>query len=215
VNDDWRLRVTLLDHEHANALAGNLAASELERNLSARLQDRVAISRDGADLFLYAGAREGLDGAQQSIEQVAAEHDWQPQFELKRWHPTAEEWEDADAPLPSSPDEQAAERAELMEREREEVAEQGFTDFEVRVQCQSHADALRLAEQLESEGLPHARRWRYVIVGAADEDSAQSLADRLRAEAPEGAEVTVEGSAGAALAGRPPNVFALFGGLGG
>jgi hypothetical protein len=215
VNDDWRLRVTLLDHEHANALAGNLAASEVERDLSTRLQDRVVISRDGAELFLYAGAREGLEGAKQLIGQLAAEHDWQPEFELTRWHPTAEEWEDADAPLPSTPDQQAAERAELMEREREEAAEQGFTDFEVRVQCQSHADALRLAEQLESEGLPHARRWRYVIVGAVDEDSARSLADRLRGEAPEGAEVTVEGSAGAALAGRPPNVFALFGGLGG
>jgi len=215
VNDDWRLRVMLRDPEHANALAGNLAASAIARDLSTRLQDRVVISRDGSELFLYAGAREGVDGAKQVIAQLAAEHDWQPEFELKRWHATSEEWEDADVPLPTTPDEQAAERAELMEREREEAAEQGRSDFEVRVQCRSHADAVHLAEQLESEGLPHARRWRYVIVGATDEDSAQSLAERLRGEAPDGSEVTVEGTAGAALAGRPSNVFALFGGLGG
>ncbi len=215
MNDDWRLHVTLRDPDHANTLAANLTASEIEHDLSTQLKDRVAISRDGAELFLYAGGREALDGAQQLIAQIAGKRNWQPDFELTRWHPTAEEWEDADAPLPSSPDEQAAEHAELMEREREESAEHGYTDFEVRVQCRSHADALRLAEQLESEGLPYARRWRYVIVGAVDEDSAQSLADRLRAEAPDGSEVTVEGSAGAALAGRPPNVFALFGGLGG
>ncbi len=215
MSDDWRLHVTLRDPDHANALAANLTASEIEHDLSTQLQDRVAISRDGAELFFYAGAREPLDGAKQLIAQVAGERNWQPDFELARWHPTAEEWEDADAPLPSTPDEQAAERAELMEREREQAAAQGHADFEVRVQCRSHADAVHLAERLESEGLPHARRWRYVIVGAADEDSAQSLADRLRGEAPDGAEVTVEGSADAALAGRPPNVFALFGGLGG
>ena len=215
MNDDWRLLVTLRDPAHANALAGNLAASEIERDLSTRLQDRVVMSRDGAELFLYAGAREGLDSAKEQITQLATEHDWQPEFELKRWHPTSEEWEDADVPLPTTPGEQAAERAELMGREREQAAEQGRTDFEVRVQCRSHGDAVQLAEQLESEGLPHARRWRYVIVGAADEDSAQSLAERLRSEAPAGSEGTVEGTAGAALAGRPPNVFALFGGLGG
>ena len=215
VNDDWRLHVTLPHPDHANALAANLTASEIEHDLSTQLQDRFAVSRDGAELFLYAGAREALDGARALITKIAGERNWQPEFELMRWHPTAEEWEDADAPLPSTPDEQAAERAELMEREREESSEQGFADFEVRVQCRSHADAVRLAAQLDSEGLPHARRWRYVIVGAVDEDSAQSLADRLRGEAPDGSEVTVEGSAGAALAGRPPNVFALFGGLGG
>jgi hypothetical protein len=63
--------------------------------------------------------------------------------------------------------------------------------------------------------MPHVRRWRYVIVGASDEDSAGELANRLRSEAPDGSNVTVEGTAGAALAVRPPNRFALFGGLGG
>ncbi|HTX46496.1 MAG TPA: hypothetical protein VMD48_09470, partial [Solirubrobacteraceae bacterium] len=135
--------------------------------------------------------------------------------ELKRWHPAAEEWEDPDVPLPTSAGEEAAERAELMEREREEAEEDRSTEFEVRVQCNSHGDAVRLAEQLEAERLPHARRWRYILVGAADEDSAQALAERLRSEAPEGSEVTVEGTAGAALDERPPNIFALFGGLGG
>lgn len=215
MNDDWRLHVTLLDHEHADALAGNLAASELEHDLSTRLEDRVVISRDAAELFLYAGTREVLEGVQHLIERVASEHEWQPEFELNRWHPAAEEWEDADVPLPTTPTEQASERAELMEREREETDGDGSADFEVRIQCRSHGDAVQLAEQLESEGIPHARRWRYVIVSAPDEDSAKQLAERLLTEAPDGSEVTVEGTADAAWAGRPPNVFALFGGLGG
>ena len=101
-----------------------------------------------------------------------------------------------------------------MEHEREQAAAQGHADFEVRVQCRSHADAVHFAERLESEGLPHARRWRYVIVGATDEDSAEPRRPAARRSAG-WLEVTVEGSADAALAGRPPNVFALFGGLGG
>jgi hypothetical protein len=215
VNDDWRLRVTMRDPAHADTLVGGFAAGELEHDLDARLKDRVVISGDGSELFLYAGTREVLEGVQRMIEPIAAEHSWEPEFELTRWHPASEEWEDPDVPLPTTPDEQAAERAELMEREREEAQEHGFTDFEVRVECASRGDAARLAEQLEAEGMPHVRRWRYVIVGASDEDSAGELANRLRSEAPDGANVTVEGTAGAALAGRPPNRFALFGGLGG
>jgi hypothetical protein len=215
VNDDWRLRVTLLDHDHADTLAGSFAAGGLEHDLDTQLRDRVVISGDGSELFLYAGTREVLESVQRMIEPIAAEHSWEPKFELKRWHPASEDWEDPDVPLPTTPDEQAAEHAELMEREREEAQEHGFTDFEVRIECASRGDAARLAEQLEAEGLPHVRRWRYVIVGASDEDAAGQLADRLRREAPAGSTVTVEGTASAALAGRPRNLFALFGGLGG
>jgi hypothetical protein len=215
VNDDWRLRVTLLENDQANTLTGGLAAGELEHDLTTNLKDRVAVSGEGAEVFCYAGAREVLDSVRATIERLADDQKWEPEFELKRWHPAAEEWEDPDVPLPASAGEQAAERAELMEREREEAEEDCSTEFEVRVQCNSHGDAVRLAGQLDAEGLPHARRWRYVLVGAPDEDSAQALAARLRSEAPEGSEVTVEGTAGAALDERPPNIFALFGGLGG
>ena len=38
---------------------------------------------------------------------------------------------------------------------------------------------------------------------------------RLRSEAPEGSEVTVEGSVGATLESKPANPYSWFGGLGG
>ena len=59
------------------------------------------------------------------------------------------------------------------------------------------------------------RRWKYLVVGAADEDSAKALAARLEAEAPAGSKVTAEGSGKVAWAERPANPFAIFGGLGG
>jgi hypothetical protein len=51
-------------------------------------------------------------------------------------------------------------------------------------------------------------------VGAANRDEAAELAERLRAEAPEGARVEVEPSGGAVWEVMPANPFAVFGGLG-
>ena len=59
------------------------------------------------------------------------------------------------------------------------------------------------------------RRWKYLLIGAADEDSARALAARLREQVPPGSIVTVEATLGAVLEARPSNPFAIFGGLGG
>ena len=89
----------------------------------------------------------GIDGEKRrEIRQpVADEQGLAASFELKHWHPTAEEWEDPDKPLPQTDAERAAERAELMQEERDESREQGFAEFEVRVKCPHHRDAQRLA----------------------------------------------------------------------
>jgi len=52
-----------------------------------------------------------------------------------------------------------------------------------------------------------------MVVGAADEDAANALADRIRAEAPADSKVTAEGSLAAAWRERPPNPFFFLGGL--
>jgi hypothetical protein len=138
---------------------------------------------------------------------------------LRRWHPAAEEWEDPDAPLPGSPAESAAERSELMEREREESVQQGYPEFEVRVRCATRQDAARLAERLRGEGLPTVQRGEFLVLGVADEDEAKALADRVRSEAPPGSDVVAEGSVAEVVAeapfATPFNPFAVFGGLSG
>jgi hypothetical protein len=62
--------------------------------------------------------------------------------------------------------------------------------------------------------VPAVRRWKYLVVGAADEDAAQQFAARFREEAPVGSKISVEGSGEVAWAERPANPFAIFGGLG-
>ena len=59
------------------------------------------------------------------------------------------------------------------------------------------------------------RRSTFLLVGAVNEDEATALAERLRAEAPEGAVVEVEPGGAMVWEVSPRNPFAIFGGLGG
>jgi hypothetical protein len=215
MNDEWRLQIEIQEASGGASLTEKLAAAELEHELSESFHDRLIVSRDGERVFVYGGARDQVERAQQLIGKLAGEHGWTVSTDLRHWHPEAEEWEDPDKPLPAGDAARVAEHDELIATERRELAERGEPEFEVRVDLPSHREAVRFAERLRAEGLPVVRRWKYLVVGAADEDSAKALATRLEAEAPPGSEVVVEGSGQAAWGERPANPFAIFGGLGG
>lgn len=215
MSDDWRLRIRVHDPAHAAQMAEQMAAWALQDELEAAFHERVVISGEKGELFCYTASREQAERVQERISSVAAEKGWQVEVELARWHPVAEEWEDPDRPLPTSDSDLATEHQELIRREREEAREQGYPDFEVRAHLRSRSDAIQLAEHLRAEGIPSLRRWRYLLVGAADEDAANELAKRISAESPPGAVVTTEGTGRAANAVRPGNPFAVFGGIGG
>lgn len=216
MSDDWRLRVSLVDEGTARALTERLDAHKLGEDVENYFHDRLAVSVDGPEVFCYADSREQAERAADAIRSIAARHEWEIEIELRRWHPTAEEWEDPDKALPESDAERRAEHEELVAKERAETAIRGYSEFEVRVECHSHHDTVALARRLHDEGLPVLRRWRYLLIGAADEDAANVLAERLRGEAPAGATVTAEMSRRVALDDDPSrNSFAVFGGLGG
>jgi len=215
MNDEWRLRIDVEDESKAGSLTERLDAAELASELSAAFHDRLIVSADGPRVFVYAGTREQAERARDLIARLADTHGWKVDLELTHWHPQAEAWEDPDLPLPEGDAARVAEHEKLIAVERLELAERGDPEFEVRVDLASHRDAASFAKTLRGEGLPAVRRWKYLVVGVADEDSAEALATRLRDEAPAGSKVTVEGSGQAAWAERPPNPFAVFGGLGG
>ena len=84
----------------------------------------------------------------------------------------------------------------------------------MRVDLPSRHDALRFAERLREEGLPTVHRWKFLLVGATDEDNARALAERIRSEASSGSQVIVEGTWQAAYAEQSYTPFAVLGGLG-
>ncbi len=215
MNDDWRLQIEPEEDAHAGELIGHLDAGVLEHELGDAFHDRVIVSRDGPRVYLYAGTREQAEAAHTLIDSLAAQHGWTLSIELRHWHPSAEAWEEPDKPLPDSDLAQGAEHQEEIAAEDKKVQEQGYPEFEVRVEFPSHHDAVSFREQLRGEGFSSVHRWRYLLVGAIDEDEAKELAERLRKEAPEGSQVKVEGTWKAALAESPRNPFAVLGGLGG
>ena len=216
MNDDWRLSIELEEHGLAHGLTEDLGAGELDHDLEESFGDRVIVTHDGPHVFLYAATREQADEAEKAVRSLAETKNWNlATVVLEHWHPTELEWEDPDKPLPGTEVEKESEHEALIEEERTDAAERGYPEWEVRVDTPSHRDAVELSKRLDAEGLQNVRRWKYLVVGAVDEDSAQALAERLRAEAPAGSEVKVEGTFQAARHEAPPNPFAIFGGLGG
>jgi hypothetical protein len=219
MSDDWRLRVELESEKRARDLVELLTKLDIAHDLETSFRDRVVVSHDGSEVFAYADTREQAEAAERAIGSLSAQGGWQVTTELRRWHPVSERWEEPDAPLPETEAERAAERAELMQSEREESVAQGFPDFEVRVRCGSRHDAESLAERLREEGIRCVQRWQFVVVAAPDEETAGALAARIRSEAPPGSTVTAEASlpevVSEAPLATPFNPFAVFGGLGG
>lgn len=215
MSDDWRLRVDLHRDGLSNLLTARLESRELTHDLETSFHDRVVVSTDGSEMFCYTGTREQAERAAELIRKVAEEHKWDVDFELQRWHPIAEEWRDPDEALPADAAQRAEEHEELIEEERDESARQGHPNYEVRVQSKSHHDIVKLAERLQAEGIPVVRRWHFLLLGAADEDDAGALANRIRDEVPTGSVVTVEGNFREVVDEQPPNPFAILGGLGG
>jgi hypothetical protein len=216
MSDDWRLRIELASHEDARTLAHRLGDRDLEHDLERAYGDRVVVSVDGAGVFCYCATRRQAEAAGRAIAQVAERESWTPQVQLTRWHPTAERWEDPDVPLPAdeSDPEARVERDARVADERTESSQQGYPEYEVRIECGSRAAAVELSRRLDDEDMPHVHRWSVVLVGATDEDAAQALAQRLRGEAPDGAQVTV-GLNERAISDLLPHPFAVLGGMGG
>lgn len=216
MNDDWRLQIDLDDDGIGGEIADHLRSAELEHDLAVDIGRRVIVSHEGERIFLYAGDREQLDRAQGVIQKYLDRKGWQATFDLRHWHPEADEWEDPDKPLPTTAAEKEAEHEELIETEDEETAARhGRAEFEVSVKFPTSREARDFAKKLKEEGLQPVRRFHYMVVGAADEDAAKELAERIRAEAPDDAEVKAEYSLRELWDEQPPNPFFFLGGLGG
>src|SRR5579863_5810653 len=215
MNDDWRVQVTCPTTSTAESLGEALRKGELEHEMEDAAGDRVIVSDDGNELFLYAGTRPQAERAAEALKAYAAKSELSVRTELRRWHPVSEEWIDADLPLPSSEAERAAEHAEELEQEHQDSARMHYEEWEVRIDVPSHRETVALAQQLRADGFPCLRRWRYLLIGATDEDAANALVERERAIAPADTKIRAEASAKTVEDEMPPNPFAVFGGLGG
>jgi len=207
MNDDWRLQISPDENAHAASLVEHLDSGELQHELSDAYHDQVVVTRDGPRVFLYTGTRQQSKAARQLIDSLAQQHGWALSVELRHWNPVAKDWEDPGAENPDAETAIKAEHDEAVAAERKLAEERGYPEFEVRVELPSHNDAISLARRLQMEGLLPVRRWKYLVIGATDEDNANELADRLREEAPAQSQVKVERTWKAIRARHPFSTF--------
>jgi hypothetical protein len=214
--DDWRLTVDFDDEDDGTQLMEWLSALEFASEERHRLGKRVVVSRDGAQVFLYVDTETLAREVEELVHEGLADQKREARVTLELWHPVAEEWKDPSIPLPTTEDELEAERGERLEREAEDSAETGHAEWEVRVELSSHHDTVKLARRLQAEGIPLVRRFRYLLAGAANEEQARELAERLKREAPEDATVHAQPSGEMVWEVTPGNPFVgIGGGLGG
>ena len=141
---------------------------------------------------------------------IVAEHGLEAEYAIHRWHPEEERWEPedvgvADRPRPSTRPSTSGSRQD----EAEESEELGEALWEVRIEFDSHRDAVAMADRIESEAddllagytISVVRHWKYLLIGADNEDQAHADrgADPRRAAPRRGAEGRAE--RGARLAG--------------
>ena len=191
--DDWRVRIELPDEEGASGLLDRLGLTRTDaEELAEELREhRLAVSRDGDTVFVYAATGMQAEQASRIIEQELQDAGLTPvRFVTERWLGDEDRWDDE----PDGPDAE------------EELLERGYAPWEVRVESESRAEAHELAEQLRKEGFDVSRTFNYLIVGTADRDQAVELAQRIHGHVEPGGELVYEV--------QPQNPFAVFGGLG-
>ena len=196
-DDDWRIRIEVEEEGHATGLLERLGgelgseARELAHDLKAR---RLAVSRDGETIFVYAATRTAAEHAEAVVKAELRSQGFAAVTSgVEHWIDEEDRWGDEPP-------------GETWE---EEELDRGYAPWEVRVECPSRQAASELAERLEGEGYKPERRFHYLIVGTASREDADALAARLHGEVEAGGEVVLE-----AMSEAEPSPFAVFGGLG-
>ena len=196
MSDDWRIRIELPEEGQVEALLGRLGidlGSEESRRLARELEGhRLAVSREGNELFVYASSQGQAERAHAIVESELVDEGIEARAsQVERWLAEEERWSD-------EPPQETWEEEELR---------RGHAPWEVRVEAASHEEAEQLADRLEADGYNVDRHFRYVIAGAGSEEEARELARRVHGEAQPGGELVWEVA--------PQNPFVVFGGLGG
>ena len=188
-DDDWRVTLSV-----SHPLAGQppYSLSQAEEDIRRQVGRGVGVGAGEDQIFLYAGTEAAAGEAERVGRDVLGQHGIAAESAVHRWHPIEERWETQDVPMPQTAAERQAEHQRLVQAETAESLATGQAQWEVRVELGSHRQAVALARKLEGEGRAIVRRWKFVLVGATNEDEARELAGQLRREVPADAAVKVE-----------------------
>ena len=193
-SNDWRVTISLTDPDQVEQARRSFSTHEADEDARRRLGRSVAVGAGDSQIFLYAGTEVAARDAERVAREMLARHGIQAEFALHRWHPIEEDWENPDVAMPQTEAERQAEHQRLEDAETAESVATGTAQWEARVEFPSHHEAVALADKLRSEGRTVIRRWKFLVVGANNEDDARALAEQIKREAPPDALVQAEHS---------------------
>jgi len=191
-SDDWRVTISVTGQANAGPALRPAGMREVEEDIRREVGRGVAVGAGDEQIFLYAGTETAARDADRIARDVLARDGIAAQSDLHRWHPIEERWETPDVPMPQTEAERQAEHQRLEDTEATESQATGIAQWQVRVELGSHHQAVALARTLEHEGRAVVRRWKFLVVGASNEDQARELAGQIRREAPPDATVIAE-----------------------
>ncbi len=191
-SDDWRVTISVSGQARAGQAQRPVSLRQAEQDIRGQVGRGIAVGAGQAQIFLYAGTQGAARDAERIARDVLSRHGMTAESALHRWHPIEERWETPDVPMPQTEAERQAEHQRLVQAETAESLATGIAQWQVRVELGSHRQAVTLARTLESEGRAVVRRWRFLVVGASNEDQAREIAGQIRPEAPPDATVIVE-----------------------
>jgi hypothetical protein len=194
-NEDWRVEITLDDEQRGYDVGERLRSLDLDEDARARLGKAVYVSRNGPQLFLYAGNEQEARAAEDVLRKLIAADGLTADFHgVTRWHPIEQEWRDASIPLPRTAEERSEEYARREAAEREEVAEDGSYDWIVKINLPGGDEAKQAAETLEAAGHRVDRIWRWVTVHVLTEEAGNAVISSLENTLPDESEIWLEGN---------------------
>jgi hypothetical protein len=189
---DWRVTISLTGQEHVERAQQSLSEQEVEQDVRQRLGRNIVVGAGDSQIFLYAGTELAATEAERNARELLGQLGIEAEFALHRWHPVEEEWQAPDVAMPQTEAERQAEHQRLEDTETADSVAAGSAMWQARVELDSHREAVALAHKLQGEGYPVVRRWKFLIVGANNDDDAKALAEHIRQEAPSGAQVCAE-----------------------
>jgi hypothetical protein len=190
-SDDWRVTLSVSDARAAQAQQSS-SLREAEEDIRRQVGQGIGVGAGDAQIFLYAGTETAAGDAERIARDVLARHGIPAESAVHRWHPIEEQWEKPDVPMPQTEADREAEHQRLVDAETAESLASGKAQWEVRVELGSHRQAVALARKLEGDGRAVLRRWKFLVVGADNEDEARELAGQIRQDVPSDAAVMVE-----------------------
>jgi hypothetical protein len=191
-SNDWRVTISLTDQAHVEQARQSISEQEVEQDVRQRLGRNIVVGAGDSQIYLYAGTELAATEAERTAREVLGQLGIGAEFALHRWHPVEEEWQSPDVAMPQTEAERQAEHERLEDAEAADSVAAGSAMWQARVELDSHREAVALAHKLQGEGYPVVRRWKFLVVGANNDDDAQALAEHIRQEAPPGAQVCAE-----------------------